>query len=82
MVYFGSFIFKITRLLVIAVSSVHFFACLFYKVIAFDSVSVVFIRPRSSQCTIVLLYYASVLCSARRIDCGGNQLHRREFQAP
>jgi hypothetical protein len=31
-VYLGSAIFKITRLLVIAVSSVHFFACLFYKV--------------------------------------------------
>ena len=31
-VYLGSFVFKITRLLVIAVSSVHIFACLFYKV--------------------------------------------------
>ncbi len=31
-VYFGSSIFKISRLLVIAVSSVHFFACAFYKV--------------------------------------------------
>ena len=32
MVYLGSSIFKITRLLVIAVSSVHFFACIFHKV--------------------------------------------------
>ena len=32
MVYLGAAIFKITRLLVIAVSSVHFFACIFYKV--------------------------------------------------
>lgn len=31
-VYMGSAIFKITRLLFIAVSSVHFFACSFYKV--------------------------------------------------
>ena len=31
-VYFGSAIFKITRLLVIATSSVHFFACIFYRV--------------------------------------------------
>ena len=30
--YLGSFVFKITRLLVIAVSSVHIFACLFHKV--------------------------------------------------
>jgi hypothetical protein len=28
----GSSIFKITRLIVTAVSSVHFFACVFYKV--------------------------------------------------
>ena len=31
-VYMGASIFKITRLLVVAVSSVHVFACLFYKV--------------------------------------------------
>ena len=31
-VYLGSSIFKITRLLIIAVSSVHIFACIFYKV--------------------------------------------------
>lgn len=31
-VYFGSAIFKITRLLVIAASSVHFFSCIFYRV--------------------------------------------------
>jgi hypothetical protein len=31
-VYFGSAIFKITRLLFIATSSVHFFACIFYRV--------------------------------------------------
>lgn len=31
-VYFGSAIFKITRLLVVATSSVHFFACIFYRV--------------------------------------------------
>jgi hypothetical protein len=31
-VYFGASIFKVTRLLVVAVSSVHFFACLFFKV--------------------------------------------------
>jgi hypothetical protein len=34
-VYLGASIFKITRLLVVAVSSVHFFACLFYKVTYF-----------------------------------------------
>ena len=32
-VYFGSSIFKITRLIVIAVFSVHFFACSFYKAV-------------------------------------------------
>jgi hypothetical protein len=31
-VYLGASIFKITRLLVVAVSSVHFFACIFFKV--------------------------------------------------
>jgi hypothetical protein len=31
-VYFGSSLFKILRLLVIAIFSVHFFACIFYRV--------------------------------------------------
>jgi hypothetical protein len=31
-VYLGASIFKITRLLLVAVSSVHFFACIFFKV--------------------------------------------------
>ncbi len=31
-VYFGASIFKVTRLLVVAISSVHFFACAFFKV--------------------------------------------------
>ncbi len=30
-VYLGASIFKVTRLLVVAISSVHFFACVFYK---------------------------------------------------
>ena len=32
MVYFGSAIFKIVRLLLIAMFSVHFFACAFFRV--------------------------------------------------
>ena len=32
MVFFGSSIFKIVRLVVIAAFSVHFFACMFYRV--------------------------------------------------
>ncbi len=31
-VYFGSSLFKILRLLFIAIFSVHFFACIFYRV--------------------------------------------------
>ncbi len=34
-VYLGASIFKITRLLLVAVSSVHFFACIFFKVKGF-----------------------------------------------
>jgi hypothetical protein len=31
-VYFGSAVFKIIRLLLVAIFSVHFFACIFYRV--------------------------------------------------
>ena len=32
MVYFGSSLFKILRLLIIAIFSIHLFACIFYRV--------------------------------------------------
>jgi hypothetical protein len=32
-VYLGASIFKVTRLLLVALSSVHFFSCVFYKVL-------------------------------------------------